>query len=76
MPSFCVGIANKAQGPFPIEHEQGIPTYAGAVNEDLSRFVLREGIRSNLDFARISDFRLDHAFVVPLTSYLLSARFR
>jgi protocatechuate 4,5-dioxygenase beta chain len=67
MPSFCVGISNKAQGPFPIEHEQGIPTYAGAVNEDLSRFVLREGIRSNLDFARISDFRLDHAFVVPLS---------
>jgi protocatechuate 4,5-dioxygenase, beta chain len=67
MPSFCVGISDKTEGPFPIEHEQGVPNYRSQVDGNLSRFVLAEGLKNNLDFARVSDFRLDHAFVVPLS---------
>jgi protocatechuate 4,5-dioxygenase beta chain len=67
MPSFCVGISSRAEGPFPIESKLGIPTYRTAVAEDLAKHLLKEGIRNELDFARISNFRLDHAFVVPLS---------
>lgn len=67
MPSFCIGMSNKAEGPFAIEQEHGIPRYEADVDEDLSRFLLREGIRNDMDFARTSEYRLDHAFVIPLS---------
>lgn len=67
MPSFCVGISKRTEGPFPIEHEQGVPKYQSPVDEELSKFILKDGVSNDLDFARVSDFRLDHAFVVPLS---------
>jgi protocatechuate 4,5-dioxygenase beta chain len=68
MPSFCVGIARVAEGPFWYEHEiQRIPEYRVPVHEDLAVDILRRGIEAGIDFAFTHEFRMDHAFCVPLS---------
>ena len=66
MPSFAVGIAPEAGGPFIGELEAGMPEWKGKINQDLARGILKEGIRSGVDFASTQKFTLDHAFLVPL----------
>ena len=66
-PSFCIGISDRAEGPFPVERRLGIPRYGAPVDGELARFLLDEGLKSGIDFSRTSNYRLDHAFVVPLS---------
>jgi protocatechuate 4,5-dioxygenase, beta chain len=65
MPSFAIGIANEARGPFVAEIEAGIPPLNCQVNASLAENIARAGLESNIDFAVARSFKLDHAYVVP-----------
>ena len=66
MPAFCVGVSEKTTGPFPREHERGIPKYEVNVDYQLAKDLLEEGLSRNFDFAYAQEYRVDHAFIVPL----------
>jgi protocatechuate 4,5-dioxygenase beta chain len=68
MPAFCVGVADRAGGPFWYEAEiMGIPAYQAAVDAAAGRHLLDVGARRKIDFAQAHEFGLDHAFCVPLS---------
>jgi protocatechuate 4,5-dioxygenase beta chain len=67
MPTFLIGKAARAQGPFP--HEQqlfGITPYDTALEGDVARHLLKQGFARGIDFSYSDDFLLDHGFTVPL----------
>ena len=67
MPTFCVGKAARAQGPFPHEEELfGVGRYDAALEGDVARHLLRTGLTRGIDFSYSDDFTLDHGFTVPL----------
>jgi protocatechuate 4,5-dioxygenase beta chain len=67
MPTFCIGKAPRARGPFPHEQELfGVTPYDTALEGDVARHLLRTGLRRGIDFAYSDDFVLDHGFTVPL----------
>jgi protocatechuate 4,5-dioxygenase beta chain len=68
MPTFLIGKAVRARGPFPHERELfGIGSYDAALEGDLARHLLRQGFRRGIDFSYSDDFLLDHGFTVPLS---------
>ncbi len=68
MPQFCVGIAEQASGPFWYESEiMHIPSYRARVDVVLAKDLLEAGVSRGIDFAQAGEFRLDHAFTVPLS---------
>ena len=68
MPTFSIGKARRAHGPFPHEEELfHVSRYDAALEGDLARHLLRQGIRRGIDFSYSDDFVLDHGFTVPLT---------
>lgn len=67
MPTFSIGKASQARGPFPHERELfGIGPYDTALEGDVARHLLRQGMRRGIDFSYSDDFILDHGFTVPL----------
>lgn len=66
MPPFCVGISKKAEGPFSMEHEMGLPKYSCPVKDDLATQVFKTGLSMDMDLASTQEFGVDHAFVMPL----------
>lgn len=67
MPPFIVGKAPTAEGPFPWEARNfGLAPYRAQVDVDLARSLVRDGFRFGVDFAFSEEFRIDHAFTVPL----------
>lgn len=67
MPAFLVGKASKAEGPFP--HELGafgIAPYRAEVDVDAAKRMLQLGPKMGVDFSFSDEFRIDHAFTVPL----------
>lgn len=68
MPSFCVGVAPRAEGPFWYEAEvMHIPQYRVKIDTDLAEHLLDIGVRRQIDFSQAHEFHLDHAFCVPLS---------
>lgn len=68
MPQFCVGVAKRAEGPFWYEAEiMHIPSYRASVDVALAYDLLDTGVSAGIDFAQAGEFRLDHAFTVPLS---------
>ena len=68
MPPFCVGLAPSAEGPFWYEAEvMNIPRYKARIDTDLGEHLLDLGVRRGIDFSQAHEFRLDHAFCVPLS---------
>lgn len=68
MPQFCVGVAPWAEGPFWYEAEvMNIPRYRATVAVELAEHLLDLGARRRIDLAQAHEFRLDHAFCVPLS---------
>ncbi|WP_306316611.1 MULTISPECIES: hypothetical protein [unclassified Streptomyces] len=68
MPTFSIGKAVRARGPFPHEEELfGVGAYDTALEGDVARHLLRQGLRRGIDFSYSDDFLLDHGFTVPLT---------
>ena len=67
MPTFSVGKAARARGPFPHEQELfGIPSYDVRLEGDMARHLLRGGLQRGIDFSYSDDFIVDHGFTVPL----------
>ena len=68
MPTFLIGKAARARGPFPHEQElfQANP-YDAALEGDVARHLLRTGLQRGIDFSYSDDFILDHGFTVPLS---------
>ncbi|MFD7599724.1 hypothetical protein ACFWAN_03865 [Streptomyces mirabilis] len=67
MPTFSIGKAARAGGPFPHERELfGVGSYDAALEGDVARHLLRTGLRRGIDFSYSDDFVLDHGFTVPL----------
>ena len=68
MPTFLIGKATRARGPFPHEqHLFGITPYDTALEGDVARHLLKQGFARGIDFSYSDDFLLDHGFTVPLT---------
>lgn len=68
MPPFVVGKAPHAEGPFPHElRGTALQPYAVDVDVALADALLSDGYRQGVDFAFSHEFRLDHAFTMPLT---------
>jgi protocatechuate 4,5-dioxygenase beta chain len=67
MPTFAIGKAARAQGPFPHEQELfGVGSYDTALERDVARHLLRSGLKQGIDFSYSDEFLLDHGFTVPL----------
>jgi len=74
MPPFVVGKAPLARGPFPHELSlHALQPYEVPVDVDVAQALLRGGYEHGVDFAFSDEFRLDHAFTMPLT-YLRPAQ--
>lgn len=68
MPTFAVGTAPVAEGPFWYEREiMMLPEYRALVPMDLAQHLLRAGIEQGVQFSRVSHFKIDHAFTLPLS---------
>jgi protocatechuate 4,5-dioxygenase, beta chain len=68
MPAFVVGKAATARGPFPQElRAHKLSKYQAPVDVELARTLLREGFASGVDFCYSDEFRIDHAFTMPLS---------
>ena len=67
MPTFSIGKAVRARGPFSHEQELfGVRPYDAALQGDVARHLLRTGLQRGIDFSYSDDFVLDHGFTVPL----------
>ena len=67
MPAFLVGKAPRAEGPFPHEVRTfGIAPYRADIDIDVAKGLLQLGPKMGVDFAFSDEFRIDHAFTVPL----------
>jgi aromatic ring-opening dioxygenase catalytic subunit (LigB family) len=67
LPPFLVAVGDSAEGP--INEYLKIPKVKVAIDRDLGRFLVSEGLENGVDFASSAELPLDHAEVVPL-SYL------
>ena len=70
LPTFAVATGPVAEGPFWYESEiMSLPKYRAPVSLDVAHYILRSGIEQGIQFSRVHEFRIDHAFTLPL-SYL------
>lgn len=70
MPTFAVATGPVAEGPFWYEAEiMLLPKYRAPVSLDMAHYILRTGIEQGIQFSQVHEFRIDHAFTLPL-SYL------
>lgn len=68
MPPFLIGKAPYAEGPFHHEMRSfGLAPYRADIDIGLAEHMVADGSRRGVDFAFSSgEFRIDHAFTVPL----------
>jgi protocatechuate 4,5-dioxygenase, beta chain len=67
MPAFLIGKAPRAEGPFPHEMRTfGIVSYRADVEVDVAKSMLQLAPKMGVDFSFSDEFRIDHAFTVPL----------
>jgi hypothetical protein len=64
LPSFCVGMAEEAQGPQ--ETWCPMPRYTVRGHVPLAKALFKYGVREKFDLAAAHELRLDHSLVVPL----------
>jgi protocatechuate 4,5-dioxygenase, beta chain len=70
MPTFAVATGPVAEGPFWYESEiMSLPSYRAPVSLDMAQYILRSGVEQGIQFSQVHEFRIDHAFTLPL-SYL------
>lgn len=68
MPAFAVGTGPVAEGPFWYESEiMNLPRYRAPVAQDLARYLLHQGVEQGIQFSQVQDFKIDHAFTLPLS---------
>ena len=64
LPSFCIGMAEEAEGPQ--ESWCPMPRYTVRGNVSLAKALFRYGVHNRFDLAAAHELRLDHSLVVPL----------
>jgi aromatic ring-opening dioxygenase catalytic subunit (LigB family) len=64
LPSFCVGMAEEAQGPQ--ETWCPMPRYTVRGHVPLAKALFKYGVNEKFDLAAAHELRLDHSLVVPL----------
>jgi hypothetical protein len=64
LPSFCIGMADEAEGPQEIWCP--MPRYIVKGHVRLAKALLQYGVHDNFDFASAHELRLDHSLMVPL----------
>jgi protocatechuate 4,5-dioxygenase beta chain len=68
LPTFSIGTGPVAEGPFWYESEvMSLPHYKVPVRQDFAQYLLRHGIESGFQFSQVHEFKIDHAFTVPLS---------
>jgi protocatechuate 4,5-dioxygenase beta chain len=68
MPAFSVVTGPKATGPYWYETEiMNLPGYNGVIAEEAAMNILRTGREEGIYFSQLSDFKIDHAFTLPLS---------
>jgi protocatechuate 4,5-dioxygenase beta chain len=68
LPTFAIGTGEIAEGPFWYETDvMNLPRYRARVHQGLAQFLLRNGIEQGIQFSQVHDFKIDHAFTVPLS---------
>ena len=68
LPAFSVGIGSVAARPYWYEADiMSLPPYRVAIEQDLAKFLLRDGVESGVQFSQARDVHVDHAFTVPLS---------
>ena len=67
MPQFLIGKAPVYDGNFyNEEREFGLPRMRMAGHEELSAYLLRQGLDAGFDLAFSNELRIDHSFTCPL----------
>jgi hypothetical protein len=64
LPAFLVGIGAEAQGP--VNEWIRLPKVKVRVHSQLGKFLVAEGFKAGIDFARSEELPLDHSECVPL----------
>ncbi len=64
LPAFLVGIGEEAQGP--VNEWIRLPKAKVRVHSQLGKFLVVEGFKAGIDFARSEELPLDHSECVPL----------
>ena len=64
LPSFCIGMAEEAQGPQ--ETWCPMPRYTVRGHVPLAKALFKYGLHDKFDLAAAHELRLDHSLVVPL----------
>ncbi len=68
LPTFAVATGPVAEGPFWYESDvMNLPRYRVPVHQGLADYLLRDGIEQGIQFSQVHDFKIDHAFTVPLS---------
>jgi protocatechuate 4,5-dioxygenase beta chain len=68
MPTFSVMTGARAAGPYWYETEiMHLPSYDAAVAQDAARQLLRNGREEGIYFSELQQFKIDHAFTLPLS---------
>jgi protocatechuate 4,5-dioxygenase beta chain len=67
MPPFLIGKASRAKGPFPHEvRNHKLSEYETAIDVDLAKSLLHDGLYRGVDFSFSDEFIVDHSFTMPL----------
>lgn len=64
LPAFLIGIGEEAKGP--INEWIRLPKVKVRIHSRLGRFLVEEGFKAGIDFARSEELPLDHSECVPL----------
>ncbi len=68
MPAFSVVTGPRAFGPYWYETEiMNLPGYDGLIAQDAAASILRSGREEGIFFSQLNDFKVDHAFTLPLS---------
>ena len=69
-PTYTIGTGAVAEGPFWYEDEiMRLPRYKAHVDQDLARYIMRRAVEEELPVSQSEEFRIDHAFTLPLSYF-------
>ena len=68
MPAFSVVTGPQALGPYWYESEiMNLPSYDVKIAQESAHSMLRSGREEGIYFSQLNDFKIDHAFTLPLS---------
>lgn len=74
LPGFAVALGDRMEGPFWYEDEiMRLPSYSAPVHTALATDVLHGAYESGFEPSRCENYRVDHAFTIPLDAMVPGA---